>query len=248
MVIASIGIWRRLTGSGMRWFLVGLAVYTVGVGLKFLFADLFLDSHLAAMKAHWPFLAYLIVGSLYGGLLTGVFEDGVTLVAGMKWRSLAAQGSRAVAVGIGAGAFEALTMLWAGLLLILVIIFGMNETLDAETVAALRDPTTAVAWLLQPLERAGALLAHISSRVLALLTVATGRWRYFLYGLLLSTGIDGVAMYFDLSGQLEKVSTWWIELALSPFFLLPILLIPWCLRRWPRVTVIRSGHVPAVGG
>jgi len=38
-----------------------------------------------------------------------------------------------------------------------------------------------------------------------------------------------------------------IELALSPFFLLPIPLIPWCLRRWPRVTTAQPADAPTVG-
>ena len=52
----------------------------------------------------------LIVGSIYVGLLTGVFEIGITLVAALIWKQMARDAARGVAVGVGAGAFEALLL------------------------------------------------------------------------------------------------------------------------------------------
>lgn len=236
MVVSAIAIWRRATGAAMRWFWAGAAVWAVAVLLKFVLAAICYDAGIAAARSHLPLALYLAVGSLYAGLFTGIFEDGGTLLAGRKWRGLARDGHRAVAVGIGAGAAEALCF---GLPPFLVMTLSVASSglwtaaERAEFVSAVRDATTSAAWLVLPADRTLALLAHTSSRVLALLTVATGRWRYFWYGFLLSVGVDGLATYFDLTGQLGTISVWWIVLALAPFAVVTVPVVIWCLRRWP---------------
>src|SRR5512140_912949 len=90
-----------------------------------------------------------------------------------------------------------------------------------------------VAWLCGPVERIIAILCHTSSRTLTLLTVATGRWRYFGLGFALMTVLDGFAGYFLLSGVVRTVSAWWIELAIAPFGIASVPIIVRCTRRWP---------------
>jgi hypothetical protein len=90
--------------------------------------------------------------------------------------------------------------------------------------------------------------AGTASRVLVLLAVAMGRWRYFWYGFLMLTGCDGVATYFDLAGRLETMSIWWVELALSPVAIISVPVIGWCVRRWPACPSTRATEEAAVAG
>src|SRR3974377_1411442 len=81
-------------------------MWTVGVALKFAGA-VPLNPIFIGTAGH-PARLSLAAGIVYCGLMTGLFEIGATLAAALIWRRLAADPSRAIAVGMGAGAFEAL--------------------------------------------------------------------------------------------------------------------------------------------
>lgn len=97
--------------------------------------------------------------------MTGVFEIGITLAAALLWRRLAAESKRAVAIGVGAGLFEALLLgAWA-------LVFSV--------VAVASKPNSASAplfWLAAPVERVITIACHIASRTLVLRAVAGGGW------------------------------------------------------------------------
>lgn len=216
VALASIGLWKVWSKAKWRWFWVGAAVWTVGVALKFAWAIPLNGPILGALKGSLPHAVYLAAGSVYVGLLTGVFEIGITLAAALIWKRMALDANRAVAVGVGAGAFEALLV---GLV----------------TVASIAGPLlgAALVWLVGPVERVIAILCHTSSRALVLMSVATRRWILFGWGFLLLTAVDAIAGYALLSGDLGRVSTWWIEAAIAPFAVASVPVLFWCLRRWP---------------
>ncbi|HVP09803.1 MAG TPA: YhfC family glutamic-type intramembrane protease [Phycisphaerae bacterium] len=232
---ASLLYFRKRLKTDWRWFGVGAAVWTVGVILKFAWAVPLNKTILHGLEQAMPAPLYQLVAALYIGLLTGVFEIGITLVAGLLWKKLSADSSRAIAVGVGAGVFEALLIGLRSLSAAAVLLSGLaTEQLVGEVRAAAQ--LTFLAWLCGPVERLIAILCHISSRALTLLTIATGRWRYFWSGFALMTALDGVAGYYLLTGQTKTLSIWWIELTIAPFAVLSIPLIRCCLRRWPTTT------------
>ncbi|MHC4788596.1 MAG: YhfC family glutamic-type intramembrane protease, partial [Planctomycetota bacterium] len=112
--------WKVRGRAQWRWFWAGAAVWAVGVALKVAWAVPLNRHIIGALDGALPRPAYLAVGSLYIGLLTGVFEIGVTLLAALIWRSMARAGARAVAVGIGAGGSEAVLLGAATLIAVLV--------------------------------------------------------------------------------------------------------------------------------
>lgn len=222
--------WRLRSRTPWRWFWAGAAIWTVGVALKFAFAAFFYDSGLTAMESALPPWAYLGLGSLYGGVLTGVFEDGVTLAAGLIWARLARDWRRAMAVGLGAGGLEAILL---GLVTYLGAVHCLSDlAAEAELSAAVAGGGAAW-WLVAPAERFIATLCHTSSRMLVLLSVVTRRWRFFCCGFLLSIGVDGVAGWLDLSGRVDTMSHWALEIPFVPFAAASVLIIAWCARRWP---------------
>ena len=181
-----------------------------------------------------PQPVYLILGSIYIGLLTGVFEIGVTLVAALLWTKMSADAARGVAVGIGAGAFEAILLgLTASVGVIAAIVIGgqlRDQVVSSVTASATVTP---LSWLAPPVERVIAILCHTSSRAVVLLGVARGKWLLpFALGFLIMSTIDSVAGYVHLAGLMGKISVWWIELALAPAAILSIPIIAWCIRNW----------------
>ena len=123
------------------------------------------------------------------------------------WKRMSADASRGVAVGVGAGAFEAILLgLAASVGVIGAIVIGgqfRDQLVSSVTASATLTP---LLWLAPPVER-----------VIAILIMST---------------IDSVAGYVHLAGLMGTVSVWWIELALAPAAILSIPIIAWCIRNW----------------
>jgi len=232
--VAYVVAWKRRSRVALRWFWAGAGIWTVGVALKILAALLLNKPVLRGMEHLLPRVGYWIVGSVYIGLLTGIFEIGVTFLAARKWRSLAGSCDRALAVGIGAGAFEAMLLGVAGLATLAVLASHSPAEGQVRAALAAAAATTPVEWLVGPVERVMAVLCHASSRALVLMSVATGRRAFFWYGFLLMTGLDAVAGAAHITGRVGRINLWWVELAVLPFAIASIAVIRWCVRRWPR--------------
>ncbi len=238
---AVFGWWLR-SRVQWRWFWAGAGIWTLGVALKFAVA-LALNPFFVGKGSHATGLK-LVIGSVYSGLLTGVFEIGITLAAAVVWRRLAAEPARAVAVGVGAGAFEALLLgLGASVGSLVTLSSGQTE-LALQSLAGITAHTP-LWWLAGPAERVIAILAHTASRVLVLRAVAGRRWSGFWAGFAWLSAMDLLAGVVLLTGMTTTGSLWRIELMLLPFGVLSVPLIVWAVRRWPASTGVADGSEPS---
>lgn len=224
-----------------RWFWAGAGLWTVGVALKCAIAlplnHVFFDKNGHAVG--WK----LCIGSVYCGLMTGVFEIGVTLAAALIWRRLAAEPARAVAVGLGAGAFEALLLgLGASVGSLVALASGQTE-LALKNLAGI-GAHTPLLWLAGPVERAISILAHTAARVFVLRAVAGRRWLGFWAGFSWLSAIDLLAGAALLTGMTTSCSLWLIELMILPFGVLSVPLTRWAVRRWPTTTASANDSEP----
>jgi uncharacterized membrane protein YhfC len=234
MLVALVAVvwWQRRSKIQLRWFWAGAGIWTVGVALKFAVA-VRLNPIFVGTPGH-PARLGLAVGIIYCGLMTGIFEIGATLLAALIWRRLTAEPNRAVAVGLGAGAFEALLLgltSFAGCLIAVAV--GQGD----RVVQALGGPSapTPLLWLVGPIERIIAIAAHTAARVLVLQAVAHRRWLGFWGGFTWLSMVDllvGVAL---LTGMTKSCSLWWTELMILPFGILAIPLIRSACARWPQI-------------
>ena len=234
--VAFVVGWKAGSRTPLRWFWAGAAIWTTGVALKVVAALLLNKPVLSGLKALLPRSAYLVLGAGYVGLLTGVFEIGVTLVAALKWRGLVREAKRAVAVGVGAGAFEAILLGIANLIGVLVALSNLPGSQEVRAEISLSALHTPLPWLTGTVERIIAVLIHTSSRALVLLGVAQRRWSLFWYGFLLLTAVDAIAGFVLVSGLVDRVSMWWVELAIAPFAVASVPIIRSCTRHWPAET------------
>jgi uncharacterized membrane protein YhfC len=215
--------WRWRARADWRYFLIGGAIWAVGVGLKFGWALLLYVPVLKSLGNTLPYTAAFVAGAIYTGLLTGVFEIGVTVVAARLWPRLSLSAARGVAVGIGAGATEAVTL---GVLASLWAAFGSGLASGSGGIAL-------SATLLPVVERILALLCHAASRALVLFSAATRRWRWAWWGFALLTAVDAIAGAFILYAKDAPLSPWYLELSLVPLALVSIVLLAIMVKRWP---------------
>lgn len=230
VAVASVGWWRWRSRVQWRWFWAGAGIWTVGVALKFAVA-VPLNPMFIGTLGH-PRRTGLLAGSLYCGLMTGIFEIGATLAAAVIWRQLAAEPKRALAVGLGAGAFEALLLGLAaagGCLLAMALGQGDQALLALGGLSA----STPLLWLAGPTERVIAIAAHAAARVLVLQAVARRGWFGFWAGFAWLSALDLVAGVALLTGMTKSGSLWWIELMILPFGVISIPLARYALGRWP---------------
>ncbi len=184
------------------------------------------------MREKLPYSFLVLGGGLFVGLQSSLFEIGLTLLAVLIWRQLGKDSGRAIGIGIGAGAFEALLLGITSLVAIIALLAGLPGTEKIgegiKTVAA----TTPLFWLIAPIERIIAILCHASSRALVLLGATRRRPMMILWGFIIFTLLDGVAGAAHVSGKIGHISMWWIELAILPFALVSIPILRWCYTRW----------------
>jgi hypothetical protein len=230
-LVAAVLGWR-LSKAPWWWLAVGAGIWTAAVAVKFVLAALLNGPVLGSLEGNLPRAGYLAAGSAYIGLLSGVTEIGFTFVLGLLWRRTAASWRSAAAIGAGAGAFEAGLMALGPLGAAAMILSHAPQA--QEVLAAMQQSmaNTPMGWLAGPVERVLAISCHVGTRMLALLAVATGRWRWLAAGFVLFSGLDAVAGYAYISGFVARGNMWWMELALVPFAILSLAAIPLCARRW----------------
>jgi len=212
--------WRWRSRAAWRYFLIGGAIWAAGVALKSGWALLLNAPIFKAIGESLSAHAAFMTNVMYIGLLTGVFEIGVTVVAAKAWPRLSLDAGRGVAIGIGAGAAEAIAL-------------GMAISLSAvfRPEAAIAGPFSLS--LVPVAERLLALLCHASSRAMVLFAAATRRWRWAWGGFILLTGVDTVAGAFLLSKERATLNPWLLELALVPFAIASIIVLVVVVKRWP---------------
>lgn len=232
--VAVVAAWRVRARVALGWFGAGALIWVAGVGAKALAALVTLPI-VSSLESAWPHAAFVAFSALHSGLMTAIFEIGATLlIASYSHRLKACTAEQAVAVGIGAGGFEA----------IIVGIFGMFMTIavtasDAPEIAELRSQmdataaTTPLLWLCTLVERGLATLVHAGSRTLVLLGLQTRAWQQVAYALGIMFLVDALAGGYRALGGPTQISVWWLLLAISPIALTSALVLRWCIARWP---------------
>jgi uncharacterized membrane protein YhfC len=229
---AAVMYWRRVSRVAMKWFWVGAGLWIVAVVLKVICVLLTNDAVLGYLRQNLSYPLWLTASGLFAGIQSSFFEIGLTFFAVLVWRQLGQDAERAIAIGVGAGAFEAVLLGIASLGSVLAVMSGIagTETIGAQVGAvAARTP---LFWLVAPTERVIAILAQASSRALVLLGVTARKPLMIIGGIVIFTLLDSVTGVVHISGKLVSLNMWWVELALLPFGLVSLPILRWCSVRW----------------
>jgi len=243
MLVASVAVayWYRISGVQVRWFWVGVGLWTVAVALKLICAVLTNAAVFVFLKGVLPQSLFVAGGGLYVGVQSSLFEMGFTLLSGLIWRQLGKDAPRAIAVGVGAGAFEAFFLGLITMASIAASIFGAPGTENVGEQLKAQGALTPLLWLAGPVERIIVVFVHASTRGLILLGITFRKPLMVFWGFLIFTLVDGVAGAAHISGSVGTISMWWIELAILPFGLISVSILRWCCRRFPSGATEQSG-------
>lgn len=212
VAVVSVGFWKR--GRAVSWtaFGLGALAWVVSVALKIAWAvptnQWMRDSVYAAL----PRWAAGPVFWLYIGLLTGVFEGGITFLFVKRTRLREASWDEAVAFGVGFGAVEALLLGLPALILQLVAFFFWNQ-LPADVKTPLEESLQfgLAAIPLPVIERISALFIHILVCTLIVYRVRVGARRWFWLAFVYKSVIDAFAAWFILGSGMSKTLAGLVE-------------------------------------
>jgi hypothetical protein len=246
VAVMAIIAWRGISHAAWRWFWIGVGLWTIAVAVKVACALVTNAAVLGFFTRHLSFPLLVACGGLFIGIQSSLCEMGFTLLAGWLWRPLGKEAGPAIAIGVGAGAFEALLLGVVQLGLATAVLAGLPGTESIGEELSKGVALVPLFWLVGPVERIIAILCHASCRALILLGVAHQRLMMVVCGFVIFTGIDGIAGAVHVSGTMESWSVWWIELALSPFAFVSIPILRWCYKAsWPegKETRLPTGEI-----
>ncbi len=231
--IGFIAWWRMKTQVRYRWFLIGGALWVIAVAGKVPFQYAVAPSVYPLLAETFPRALELFFAGLYVGLISSLFEIGLTLLAVLIWKSWGANPRRGIGIALGAGAIEALIL---GLGVVLGVTVYLAGVPDTEVVReALEGPyeQTPLFWLLPPTERFLTVPVHTAARALVLLGVVTRRKSLVAGGFLLFMGLDGLVGGAHVAGLVEQVSTWWILVIPLVFAVASAFILKSLFGSWP---------------
>ncbi len=123
--------WRRRSGAEARWFWLGAGLWSISVALKLTWGILTNPFVIGLLKPVLSYpLLYVVCQGLYVGVRSSIFEMGFTILAGLTWRQLGKDASRAIAIGVGAGAFEALFLGLRAVVPMALVVIGAPGTTE----------------------------------------------------------------------------------------------------------------------
>jgi hypothetical protein len=236
--------WRRVSGVPARWFWLGAGLWAVAIAVKVAIALVTNAVVLNAFRERFPYWLFVLAGGAYVGLESSACEIGLTLLVGLRWKGLGRDAGRAIAVGVGAGAFEAMILGVAGLAGVLAWRAGLPGTEPVGEAFRKAAALTPLFWLVSPVERVTAILCHAASRGLVLVGARQGKLGLIAAGFLLFTAVDGLAGAGHLSGTIGSVSMWWVELVLSVFGLVSLPLLVMLMRRYGEAGEVEGSQTP----
>lgn len=228
VALTSVIGWFLFSNVRSVWFWAGAALWAVAVCLKLVCAWMTHRPIIGFFRRHFPYPVMVVGVGLFNGIQSSLFEMGATLIGVLIWPSLGHGARRAIAVGVGAGAFEALLLGLYALAAGLSLSADGSQNRMGQKKSLAGRAATPILWLVAPVERIIAIFCHAASRALILLGAIHGAGIMIAGGFFLFALLDGVAGAAHASGKIETVSLWWIELALLPFALASIPILIWC--------------------
>jgi uncharacterized membrane protein YhfC len=174
---------------------------------------------------------------VYIGLLTGIFECGITYVIVARTKLREADWATSLAFGIGFGATEAFVLGALSLIgMAAAILFHqfLPQATQARLAAQLAGRAEFLPLMLPILERAGTLFVHAFSCVAIVYGFRTRRvWSWFALAFVYKSAVDGVAAWglevFKPRESVAGLTT--VELWMLPFAIVGFAGLVWLRRR-----------------
>jgi uncharacterized membrane protein YhfC len=220
VAIFALMYWRKRGQVTFPYFLWGGLSWLVAIVLKSI-ASIPTPQIIIGLRAVAPAYISEPLLWLFIGLLTGVFECGISLVIITRLRRMrTASWSEALGFGLGFGAMEAL-LLGIFNFVIVILIITIPEQLPTELLDLTGGGDVSLWAIPVPVvERAIVILLHAFSSILIIFAFQTKEWKWFWVSLAYKTAMDALAGYFHITYGLQNLTItgiWLVELLTLPF-------------------------------
>jgi len=210
--------WRRKSLSPWFFFLWGGLAWFVAIVLKAGFAIPLNRKIIGFLDHSFPSDLASPLSWIYIGLLTGVFECGITLLFAMRRSIKGAIWKNVVAFGIGFGSIEALLVGMAALVGFLAAILVPTK-LPPQVLAQFQASGIGLLVIPAPIiERIAAILLHTFSCILIIYALRMRKWGWFWLSFIYKTGIDSLAACGHFSHALANLGHLWLLESVAVIF------------------------------
>ena len=226
--------WKTKTKVKYVPFLLGALVWIVSVALKFAWAipinKRLLNSLLSVLGSNLGNLMFWI----YVGLLTGIFECGITYLFIRYSKLRRYDYNQAVSFGIGFGSIEAILLGVVSLCSVIVAILKPN-LLPPNVLSSMKSQNLLV--IPAPIiERLFIIPIHIFSSILIFYSIKNKMLFLFWLSFVYKTVIDAIAAWGQLSFNISTVSHLWIlELIVIIYGIIGFYGIKWIKNRYGNI-------------
>ena len=221
MALAWIAVlyWRQRSKVASTLFLWGALAWITGVVLKSA-ASIPTPAIANGVRAVLSRYFSEPILWLHSGLLTGIFECGITLAFAWTRRIRMVDWGGAVAFGLGFGAIEAFLLGMVSFLTALLTIL-IPDRLPSELLGSAASGAVSPLVIPVPIvERATFILLHAFSCVLILYAARTKVWKWFWISFFYKTVVDGIAGFINITYGVQNLTIltlWAVEIILLPF-------------------------------
>lgn len=230
LAVSIVLIWKKLTRGMLRWVGVGCLAWIVSVTVKSAIALLANEKLFELLKNAFGDSGYVIIGSLWLGILTGFTEIPIGFwIAKNRNYHTDKQGG---GYGLGFGVAEAGFMAVVFAVLVLTEVF-VPGNLPNDVLKIIRN----VSWdnvAIANIERVFAMLIHVATGMLIVYSIAAKRIATYWIAVAYKLTVDGVAGALHLTGIVDKWSPWLIETIILPFAVLGAIIIIFVREKWPQ--------------
>lgn len=228
VAILFVLIWKKQTNGMFSWVGMGCLAWVVSVAAKAAIAVVANEPIFIMLKNTLGNTGYVILGSLWLGLLTGFTEItfGFWIAKNRKYDTYK-QGS---GYGLGFGVTEASLIAISFAILVLIEVYAPGN-LPSEILKMIID----ISWdnvAIVNIERVLATVIHIATGILIVYSLAAKKTAYFWMAFAYKSTVDGVAGAGHLTGVIDKWNPWLIEAFVLPFAILGVIIILVVRKKW----------------
>ncbi len=194
--------------GGIKPAIWGGAFWLGTVTFKFIIAALFNQPIYQFLTAKLPGLPGTVIVSIYIGLLTGITEILITWLILSKTKFGQKVWNEILSFSLGFGATEAV-MLGALSLLSMISALAMSDQIPISQLRSIALANNFFYDLAPIMERLFTIGVHLGCNVLIFYSILKREMRWFWYSFALKSGVDAIAGYAQLSGQLQSTAFIW---------------------------------------
>ena len=229
IALSFILFWKKKTKASLQFVGIGCVVWLASVLIKSVIGNYLNQPVLNYFKSASGYTGYILIGSIWLGLLTGATEVtfGYLFAKRKKYESFE-QGS---GYGIGFGAIETglMALSIAGLVIMEMVSPG---NVPQGVITAIQNASwTDVGVVVS--ERLSAFSIHIAAGVLIVFSLASKKIFYFWIAFAFKSTIDEVVGALNLTGATASLNPWVIEAIKLPFALFGLWIIIKLYKNWP---------------